>query len=722
MRSLPPRRRLLLRVALALAVATIVLLAAASPGRAAGDPVVMAAGDIACGSTGISTPGACSQIYTSNLLLDQRDSSEGLAAALAIGDLQYDKGTLSGFRSYFDPSWGRLGTLLRPVPGNHEYEDPAGGAAGYFDYFDSIGVDAGGRGKGYYSFDVGPYWHFIALNSSDGCSPVSCAAGSRQESWLRGDLAQNTRPCIVAYWHYPLTYLGAKGEPIWNDLTAAKADLVLVGHDHTYRPPAAVYPSTSHPDPDAPLEVTVGTGGKSGGIFGVLKLTLHEESYDWKFVGSGTTNSGTRPCHNAPGEEQPPPPPPPPPTVIPPNADFSATASGLSVRFADASSNGPTAWRWQFGDGTTSTQQSPTHAYARPGTYTVSLTASNSAGDDTIVQSVTVADAGGGQQPPPGDPDPPPAQPPPVQPPPGAARLSLPAPTGPYPVGVRNAFVAVRGVMDPATHRTRTLPVRVWYPARRAAAGRRARYLTRTVRRAVERGAGLPAGSLDVASPGVWKAPPRARVRGIVLFTPDSGGMAAFQTALISDLASRGYAVVAIDHPHQSAAVREPGGAVIAGRRLSGSGALARALRARARDIGAVLARLSLLAPQRRRSTPVAIAGDGLGGAAAAAAMLAHPEIRAGIDIDGTPRGRVVRRGLGRPFALILRKGGRRPAALRGFIARLRAAHPTLALPAGPDAFTDLALLAPPAEQAAARRAIARERRFLGAFLARALR
>ncbi len=70
-----------------------------------------------------------------------------------------------------------------------------------------------------------------------------------------------------------------------------------------------------------------------------------------------------------------------------PAANFSATptagAPPLSVAFTDASTNGPTAWSWDFGDGGTDTVQSPSHTYTSAGTYTVTLTAANSGGSNT---------------------------------------------------------------------------------------------------------------------------------------------------------------------------------------------------------------------------------------------------------------------------------------------------------------------------------------------------
>ena len=70
-----------------------------------------------------------------------------------------------------------------------------------------------------------------------------------------------------------------------------------------------------------------------------------------------------------------------------PIASFTAsTTSGsapLTVNFTDQSSNGPTSWLWNFGDGGTSTQQNPEHTYDNAGFYTVNLTVTNSYGSDT---------------------------------------------------------------------------------------------------------------------------------------------------------------------------------------------------------------------------------------------------------------------------------------------------------------------------------------------------
>src|SRR4051794_13333744 len=55
-------------------------------------------------------------------------------------------------------------------------------------------------------------------------------------------------------------------------------------------------------------------------------------------------------------------------------------------------------------------------------------------------------------------------------------QLALPPPTGPLPIGVRAGFVADPSRVDAATGKPRTVPLRVWYPARHAATGRPAPY------------------------------------------------------------------------------------------------------------------------------------------------------------------------------------------------------------------------------------------------------
>lgn len=72
--------------------------------------------------------------------------------------------------------------------------------------------------------------------------------------------------------------------------------------------------------------------------------------------------------------------------VSSPDANFTVNMTTgdtpLTVRFTDTSAGNPTSWSWSFGDGTTSTEQHPAHTYSAAGTYTVTLTAGNTAGTD----------------------------------------------------------------------------------------------------------------------------------------------------------------------------------------------------------------------------------------------------------------------------------------------------------------------------------------------------
>jgi len=86
-----------------------------------------------------------------------------------------------------------------------------------------------------------------------------------------------------------------------------------------------------------------------------------------------------------------------------PKADFSAEPLNgdepLTVAFTDLSTSydGIVSWLWDFGDGSTSTEQNPSHQYTQDGVYTVSLTVAEADGDDDIEEKlgyITVSDTG----------------------------------------------------------------------------------------------------------------------------------------------------------------------------------------------------------------------------------------------------------------------------------------------------------------------------------------
>jgi len=59
----------------------------------------------------------------------------------------------------------------------------------------------------------------------------------------------------------------------------------------------------------------------------------------------------------------------------------------LTVTFTDLSTNEPTSWSWDFGDGDTSTDQNPTHEYTTVNSFTVTLTTENAGGEDDEVKT-----------------------------------------------------------------------------------------------------------------------------------------------------------------------------------------------------------------------------------------------------------------------------------------------------------------------------------------------
>ena len=256
-------------------------------------------------------------------IADCRDLSGGEATAklleaipgtvMAVGDLAYPDGTPENFACY-DKTWGRVKSRTRPAPGNHEFHSV--GATYYFQYF---GAAAGEPSKGYYSYELAR-WHIVVLNSE--CIEVGgCGDGSPQRDWLHSDLAAHPAACTLAYFHKPLfSSGGAHGDdlsvkPLWDALYAANADLIVSGHDHDYERFA---PQDANGKPDVTRgirEFVVGTGGKNhrpfgdphansevrnADAFGVLKLTLRADAYDWQFIpeeGKSFTDSGSGTCH-----------------------------------------------------------------------------------------------------------------------------------------------------------------------------------------------------------------------------------------------------------------------------------------------------------------------------------------------------------------------------------------------------------------------------------------
>ena len=350
-----------------------------------GSPMVLVgAGDIAtCSGT------------TDEATASMLDGISG--TVITIGDNVYENGTSAEYAGCYDPSWGRHKARTRPVPGNHDYNTP--GATGYYGYF---GAAAGDPAKGYYSYDVGE-WHLVALNSE-----ISTSVGSPQEQWLRADLGASSRRCTLAYWHKPRFSSGVHGsstatQPLWEALYEAGSEVVLVGHDHDYE---RFGPQLADGTPDGVYgmrEFVVGTGGAShsgygfgtvvansevrnGAAFGVLKLTLSADGYQWAFVpvsGQTFADSGSGSCHDIPPNR---------PPVARPGGPYTgeATIQFNASASSDLEGNLPLSFAWDFGDGATGSGATPTHTYSAFGTYPVTLTATDSKGAASAPARTTV--------------------------------------------------------------------------------------------------------------------------------------------------------------------------------------------------------------------------------------------------------------------------------------------------------------------------------------------
>jgi hypothetical protein len=276
------------------------------------DPKIVAVGDIACQSFSQGDgEGACRSDEVAALITDLAPTR-----FLALGDLQYNSGTLDEFERVWEVQFGHLNGITAPAPGNHEYQTT--GAQGYFDYWGDVA-----RGPdGYYSFDLGA-WHIVALNSDVCGDEPGCGPGSPQYEFLAADLAASNAKCTLAFQHHPpfdwrqwQKWVDPDEEnpnggsevvdllPIFDLLDREAVDVMLVGHNHIYHRWAPQDVDGTR-DPDGVRQFTVGTGGRSlyplgkkprpanllavqNKSFGVLEMTLHAGSYDYRWVGLPT--------------------------------------------------------------------------------------------------------------------------------------------------------------------------------------------------------------------------------------------------------------------------------------------------------------------------------------------------------------------------------------------------------------------------------------------------
>lgn len=249
---------------------------------------------------------------------------------------------------------------------------------------------------------------------------------------------------------------------------------------------------------------------------------------------------------------------------------------------------------------------------------------------------------------------------------PGSSRLTLPRPTGPHPVGTVPLHLVDTSRPDPVAGpgHHRELMAGVWYPARRAEGLPRAPWMTEGALRALLTDAGFP---LDPALGPLTAAHVGAPVHHaghrlpVIVYSHGSGSHRGDHTIMVQELASHGYAVVTVDHTHDTF-TEFPDGRVVT------PDDVPMYPRDFAADLRFLLDCVEGLAAGRNPDADGKPLPQGLpgaldpkrigafgwskGGTATALTMLADQRVRAGLSLDG-PMQPTITADLDRPFMMM---------------------------------------------------------------------
>ncbi|SDM60476.1 alpha/beta hydrolase family protein [Allokutzneria albata] len=269
------------------------------------------------------------------------------------------------------------------------------------------------------------------------------------------------------------------------------------------------------------------------------------------------------------------------------------------------------------------------------------------------------------------------------------ATFHLPAPTGRHDVGATELHLVDASRKDPwKPERARELMVSVRYPAREAGRFPRAPWISSglaAVQDGFGAGLGIPKDSVDwtgVLAHARSGAPAEHGRHPVVLYTPGLGFPRSAQTAIVEDLASRGYVVVGIDHTFETN-VEFPGGRVEVPAHLEIEPVtMKKILDVRVADTRFVLdslVRLAAGANPDAESRPlprglggaldlgrIGVFGHSYGGFTGGETMVHDRRVDAGVNLDGSMAygfgelmgqpylpGEVTKLGLDRPFLLM---------------------------------------------------------------------
>ncbi len=190
--------------------------------------------------------------YERYLSDNSMDAADGM---LLLGDNAYNSGLEGEYiTGFFNPFGANLlkNHKLYPAPGNHDYygTSTTSRTGMYYQNFTMpTNAEIGGVASGteaFYSYDIGDV-HFLALDSygeETGATKLYDTLGA-QVTWIKADLAANTKKWVVAYWHHPPYTKGSHDSDTESDLVAVRenfirilerngVDMILCGHSHDY--------------------------------------------------------------------------------------------------------------------------------------------------------------------------------------------------------------------------------------------------------------------------------------------------------------------------------------------------------------------------------------------------------------------------------------------------------------------------------------------------------
>ena len=271
-------------------------------------------------------------------LVDSILKGDANAIAFTAGNNLADMTAGTTFQTCFDKTWGAFLARTYYSIGNADFGTDRGavGANGVYTYLgDKTAAGAAEVAhKGWFSFDKGS-WHIVVLNTSDWEHGASATFGidaalnpqpSEQVDWLAADLQANTQPCVaVISWERRFYTTGGSTlgrqsnmRPMANLMYQNGVDLLISAKDKLYARFAQMNPAdgSGTADPKGIRQFIVGTGGRTLDSpvvgtapagreadlrnWGVLKLTLAENSYSWEFIsttGVLDKSDAPVPCH-----------------------------------------------------------------------------------------------------------------------------------------------------------------------------------------------------------------------------------------------------------------------------------------------------------------------------------------------------------------------------------------------------------------------------------------